>query len=60
MNCAFPVSLNLINKLLVHKLKSIHSKQNQKQNKHESNKLCMLQTRIKKQLEVLKIGDNSR
>ena len=29
---------------MVHKLQSVHPKQNQKQIMHESNKLCMLQT----------------
>ena len=31
----------------MYKLESIHPKQNQKQIMHESNKLCMLQTRRK-------------
>ena len=36
------------NKLLVHKLQSIHPNQNQKQITRDSNKLCMLQTGRKK------------
>ena len=39
-------------KLLVQKLQSIHPKQNQKQIMHESNKLCMLQTRRKNHLWI--------
>ena len=35
-------------------LQSVHPKQNQKQITHESNKLCMVQTGRKKQLEVLR------
>ena len=38
---------------MLHKLQSIHPKQNQKQITHESNKSCMLQTGRKKPLEVL-------
>ena len=37
----------------MHKLQSIHPKQNQNQITHESNKLCMLQTGRKKQLKII-------
>ena len=36
-------------------MQSIHPKQNQNQIIHESNKLCTLQPRTKKTLEMLKI-----
>ena len=39
---------------MAYKLQSTHSKQNQKQILHESNKLCILQTESKKSLERLK------
>ena len=45
-------------KLLVHKLQSIHPKQDYKQITHESNLICMLQTGRKITRRVKKVKNN--